>query len=123
MDPRILAQTIAAGRVAVGLTLMAAPTVVTRHWVGESEGERLGARVMGAGLGGRDVVIGAGVLAALRTNGARSWLVASALADAFDLVATLRARDELPRGAVAGTVLVAGGAAAAGAWLAAQGEL
>ncbi len=123
MKPRTLAQLIAAGRAGIGLTLMAAPAVVTRHWVGEAEGDRLGTRVMAAGLGVRDLVIGAGVLASLGSGNGRPWLVASAAADLGDLVATLRSRGELPTAAVAGTVLVAGGSALAGAWLAAQDNL
>ncbi len=119
MNPRLLAQLIAGGRVAIGLALFASPSLVTRHWVGEDEGDRLGTRVMAMGLGGRDVVIGAGALAALSAGGdaARPWLLGSVLADTFDLVATLRNAGRLPSGAVAGTVLVAGGAAGAGAWL------
>ncbi len=122
MNPRLLAQLVAGGRVAIGAALFASPTLVTRHWVGESEGSRLGARVMAMGLGGRDLVIGAGVLAALNAGGdsAKPWLVASAAADSFDLLATLRNAGELPTGAVLGTVAVAGGAAAVGAWLLGQ---
>lgn len=124
MKPRTLAQLIAAGRIAVGATLLLAPTVVTRRWVGEREGEHLGTRVMAAGLGGRDIVVGAGVLAALRSGeGARLWLIGSAAADVIDLVSTVRHAGELPASAVAGTVAVAGGAAVAGAWVVAQGEL
>ncbi len=122
MNPRLLAQLVAGGRVAVGAALFASPTVVTRHWVGETEGSRIGTRVMAMGLGGRDMAIGAGVLAALNAGGdsARPWLIASVAADALDLVGTLRAAGELPTGAVLGTVAVAGGAAAAGAWLLTQ---
>lgn len=122
MTPRLLAQLVAGGRVVIGITLLAAPQVVARHWVGEAEGGRLGTRVMAMGLGGRDLVIGAGVLAALNagSDAAKPWLVASAAADLFDLGATLRSAGELPTGAVAGTVAVAGGAAAAGGWLLTQ---
>jgi hypothetical protein len=122
MSPRLIAQVIAGGRVVIGAALLAAPTLITRHWVGEDEGERLGTRVMAMGLGGRDLVIGAGVLAALNAGGdtAKPWLLASAGADLFDLIATVRSAGELPSGAVAGTVAVAGGAAATGAWLLTQ---
>ena len=40
------------------------------------------------------------------------------LADAADLVATLRAHDELPPVALAGVTLMAAGSMAAGLWLA-----
>lgn len=118
MSPRTLAQVIAAGRVVVGVTLLAAPTLITRRWVGDDEGRRVGARVLAMGLGGRDVVVGAGALAALNAGGdaAKPWLIGSVLADACDLAAILRASGELETSAVAGTVVVAGGAAAAGVY-------
>ena len=122
MTPRLLAQIVAAGRVLVGLMLFVVPTRVTRHWVGATEGERTGTKVMAMGLGARDVVIGAGALAAVHAgNGAaKPWLLGSAAADLMDLTATLRAAGDLPTGAVAGTVLVAGGAAAAGIYVLTQ---
>jgi len=122
MTPRLLAQNVAAGRVLVGLMLFFVPTRVTRHWVGATEGERTGTKVMAMGLGARDVVIGAGALAAVNAgNGAaKPWLLGSAAADLMDLTATLRAAGDLPTGAVAGTVLVAGGAAAAGIYVLTQ---
>lgn len=123
MEPRIVASSIAAGRLAIGLTLMAAPAAVARHWVGPAEGDRVGARTLASGLGVRDFVLGAGVLAALRSgDGVRPWLVASAVADLGDLLFTLREREGLPGSSVAGTALLAGGSAAAGAWLVAQGD-
>lgn len=116
MTPRLVAQLIAAGRVLVGLILLVKPTAVTTHWVGEQEGDRTGTRVMAGGLGARDVVIGAGTLAALNAGGdaAKPWLLGSAVADLMDLGSTLRSASELPGAAVAGTVAVAGGAAIAG---------
>jgi hypothetical protein len=120
MDPRLVAKLIAAGRVVIGAALVAKPEMITKHWVGSAEGGRLGTRTMAAGLGIRDVVIGAGVLSSLGGDSAKTWLVGSALADSGDLVATLRSRNELPKMAVAGTVAMAGGAAAVGFWLAAQ---
>jgi hypothetical protein len=122
MDPQLIAKLIAAGRVVIGAALVAKPELITPHWVGPEEGGRLGTRTLAAGLGARDVVIGAGVLSSLGRGTARPWLIGSALADTGDLVATLRARNELPGMAVAGTVAVAGGAAAVGFWLAAQGD-
>jgi hypothetical protein len=120
MDARLLAKLIAAGRVAIGAALFAKPELITPHWVGPAEGDRLGTRTMAAGLGIRDVVIGAGVLASLGAGNARPWLIGSALADLGDLAATLRSAGELPGMAVSGTVAVAGGSAAVGAWLATQ---
>lgn len=123
MEPRTVATSIAAGRLAIGLALMAAPAAVARHWVGPDEGDRAGARTLASGLGVRDFVLGAGVLAALRGgDGAAAWLAASAAADVGDLLFTLRERSHLPGSSVVGTALLAGGSAAAGAWVLAQGD-
>jgi hypothetical protein len=122
MSPRLLAQLIAGGRVALGAGLLASPPLVTRGWVGPDESERPGARVLGAGLGGRDLALGLGTLAALNAGGdaAKPWLLGSVLADLADFAATLRSAGELPRSGVVLTSLVAGGAAAGGAWLLTQ---
>jgi hypothetical protein len=122
MNPRTIAQLIAAGRVVIGAGLVAAPPLVTRGWLGAAESAQPGARVMATGLGGRDVALGLGVLSALRGggNGAKPWLLGSALADLGDLFATLRSADDLPTSGVVLTGAVAGTAAAAGAWLLTQ---
>lgn len=121
MNPRTIAQLIAAGRVAIGSGLVASPPLVTGRWLGTAESTRPGARVMATGLGGRDVALGLGVLASLgRGEAAKPWLLAGALADAADLIGTLRAGRQLPTSGVVITAVVAGGAAAAGAWLLSQ---
>ena len=122
MNPRAIAQLIAAGRVVIGAGLLASPPLVTRGWLGKSESAQPGARVMATGLGGRDVALGAGVLAALNAGGGaeKPWLLGSVLADLGDLFATLRSADELPTSGVVLTSLMAGTAAAAGAWLLTQ---
>ena len=119
MNPRTIAQLIAAGRVVIGSGLVASPPLVTGRWLGEQESARPGARVMATGLGGRDVALGLGTLAALGAGGdaVKPWLLGSALADAADLLGTLRSSRELPTAGVVLTALVAGGAAAAGGWL------
>jgi len=66
------------------------------------------------------IALGAGVLVSLSGDAARPWLLGSALADLGDLIAALRSRAELPTPQLAGTVAMAGGAAAAGLWLATQ---
>jgi hypothetical protein len=69
-------------------------------------------------LGGRDVVLGLGVVIALdRGAPVRGWLEAGAVADIVDLVACVLARDEMPRSAYLNTVALAGGSALAGLWL------
>ena len=56
---------VAAGRVAIGLTALAWPAVPARPWVGAAADD-LAARVFGRALGGRDLALGLGALAALR---------------------------------------------------------
>jgi hypothetical protein len=122
MSPRLLAQVVAGSRVVIGLTLLAAPTLITQHWVGEDDAGRPGARVLAMGLGVRDLVVGAGVLAALSQGGdaAKPWLLGSTVADLGDLIAAVRHAGDLPNSAVGGTVVVAGAAATTGAWLLTQ---
>lgn len=116
MTPRLLVQTIAAGRVVIGLALVVKPTLVTRPWLGRSEGDTTAARVLGGAVGARDLIMGAGALTALGAGGdaAKPWLAGGVAADLLDLVATLRNAGDLPAGAVAGIATVAGAAAAAG---------
>ena len=57
------AVTVAAGRVALGLTALAWPAVPARPWVGASADD-LAARVFGRALGARDLALGLGALAA-----------------------------------------------------------
>jgi hypothetical protein len=119
MDARTIARLIAASRVGIGLGLVVAPAPIARRWVG-ADGRRPTAGVLAMGLGARDLALGAGTLAALSGGEPRPWLIACATADAADLVATLRGRRALSGVAVAGVGLIAGGAAAVGAWLSAQ---
>ena len=119
MDPRTLARAMAIGRVAFGAAFVLAPRLSAAGWIGR-DSRRSGTQVFITGLGGRDLALGAGILAALDRGGAKPWLVAALASDASDLVGTLRSRDGIPSlGTVAGT-LIAGSATAAGAWLATQ---
>jgi hypothetical protein len=118
MDPRAAAQQHAAGRAVVGAALTLAPGIAARAWIGR-DAAAPGAQVVTTAMGARDLAIALGALRAIRAGrGARPWLLAGVLADAADLVATLRARDALPATAVAGVSALAAGSAAAGAWLA-----
>jgi hypothetical protein len=113
---------VAAGRVALGLTALAWPSVPARPWVGTAADD-LAARVFGRALGGRDVALGLGALAALQRpaggpGSASAWVAAGALSDALDVAASLASWRELPRmtrwlvaGSAAGAALT--GAAAA----------
>ena len=111
------ALTVAAGRVALGLTALAWPAVPARPWVGASADD-LAARVFGRALGARDLALGLGALAARarhRTGPAASWVAAGALSDALDVAASLASWDDLPRLTRWLVAASAGGAALTGA--------
>ena len=94
-EPRTLAGLQAAGRLAIGASLAAAPRLLAGGWVGGAADRRPG-QVLAIGLGARDVALALGTLQALGARrGATAWLRAGIVADLADLVATLRARDEL----------------------------
>src|SRR4051812_16515708 len=96
MDARTLARLHALGRVAVGAAYVAVPGPAARAWVG-TDGSRPAANVLAAAIGARDAAIGLGELRAVGAGyGARPWVRAGLLADLADLVATLRAREDLP---------------------------
>jgi hypothetical protein len=117
MTPRTLARLQAAGRLVAGGGLAFAPGLVAGAWVGEPADRREG-QAIAIGLGARDVAIALGTLSALRSRrGAAPWLRAGVLADAADLIATVRARDTLPPMAVPAVVAMAGGSVLLGAYL------
>jgi hypothetical protein len=104
---------LAVGRSAIGLSMLARPSIAMTSWIGR-RGRTPAAAVLGRAIGARDLAIGLGALAGLRGGGAlRAWLAAGILADAGDLAATLADRDSLPRGAAP----LIGGAAATGVLL------
>jgi hypothetical protein len=102
---------VAAGRVALGVTALAWPSVPARPWVGAAADD-LAARVFARALGARDLALGLGALAALQgeDGSASAWVAAGALSDTLDVAASLASWRELPR---IGRWLVAGSAAAA----------
>lgn len=113
MNPRLLTRLLASGRIGIGLALFAAPSTATRLWLGQEVTPA--ATVLARGLGVRDLAIGVGTLVAL--DGDRDvdpWLDASIAADTADATAALLAREHLDTRSLAGTVVVALGAAAAG---------
>jgi hypothetical protein len=92
---------VAAGRVALGLLALARPAVPSRPWVGAGPDD-LTAQVFGRALGGRDLALGLGALAALaradaEPAAASAWVAAGALSDSLDVVASLASWSELPR--------------------------
>jgi hypothetical protein len=110
---------VAAGRVAVGMTAMAWPSVPARPLVGAAADEAAG-RVFGRAVGARDIALGLGALRALQRVAAEpgsawAWIAAGALSDALDVVASLSSWRELPHGSRWLVVASAGGAALTGA--------
>ena len=111
------ATAVAVGRVALGVTALAWPSVPARPWVGAAADD-VAAQVFGRALGARDLALGLGALAALQGPGAgsaRAWVAAGALSDALDVVASVSSWDELPRITRWLVAASAGGAALAGA--------
>jgi hypothetical protein len=115
MDHRSVARISAAGRVAIGVALLAVPHLATKGWTGET-GSTSGGKVLARGLGIRDLALGLGVIGALGRGdpNARDWVRASALSDTADAAATLLAYPQLPKRSRFGILLLAGGAAVTG---------
>ena len=110
---------VAAGRVELGLTALARPSVPARPWVGAAADE-VAVRVFGRALGARDLALGLGALSALHgvaaePESACAWVAAGALADALDVTASLASWGELPPRGRWLVVAAAGGAAVTGA--------
>jgi hypothetical protein len=120
MEPRNLAVGLSGGRVAIGLTSMLAPGAVARAMMGpdgESRGKRLFLRV----VGGRDLALGLGVLAALdRPAALRGWLQAGAVVDLLDAAVCVLARDHLRPSVFPAAAGAAASGALVSAWLAEQ---
>lgn len=110
---------VAAGRVALGLTAIAWPSVPARPLVGAAAGDVAG-RVFGRAVGARDVALGLGALRALRHPAAEpqsacAWIAAGALSDSLDVLASLSSWRDLPRRSRWLVVASAAGAALTGA--------
>lgn len=116
MDVLALGRALAVNRIAIGLAYVVAPGRAGRGWIGDAA-EDGAAKVFTRALGARDLALGAGALRALSGDGAgaRPWLAGQALADGTDLVATLLARDHLPRGGFLFAVAMAGASTAVAA--------
>jgi peptide-methionine (R)-S-oxide reductase len=113
VDPRELAIAQARARIAVGITMLLAPALAGRVWLGR-EAARPATKLIIRGFGGRDLALGLGVVIALdRGAPVRGWLEGSALADVGDLVATLLAGDAIPAVGRNGMAVLAGGSAVA----------
>lgn len=114
LTPVNAARVIGAGRIVIGLALLAAPSRAGAGWLGESAATP-GTQAVLRGMGVRDTLIGIGqVHTAGDPQRGYRWARTSAIADAGDLVATLVARRGLPASGVRGAVALAGLAALGG---------
>ena len=114
VQARQLAETVAWGRIAIGITALVAPTVPLRPWVGRDFAWQPRAKLLARSLGARDLALGIGVILALRHDGpVRGWVEGSGVADAGDCLATLLAFGKLPKAGRWLVLLSAAGAAAA----------
>jgi hypothetical protein len=107
----------AIGRIAFGIASLVAPAVTGRTLAGPGGGLP-DAQAFLAGMGGREIGLGLGLLAAIRADAPVSVLVAAGLlADCSDLAGIARAWSHMPAGKRFLGVATAGGAAAASACL------
>lgn len=114
LTPVNLARAIGAGRIAIGLGLLAAPSALGRRWLGDG-GATPATQAVLRGMGVRDALIGmAQVHTAADPERGHRWARTSAIADVTDLAATLAVRRNLPASGVRGTVALAGSAAISG---------
>ena len=116
MRPASLAIAFGAGRVLFGVAMLAVPGQITRAWVGVDGAP---AAVLARCLGGRDIVIGAGLaVAAAHDRDPTAWLLGGVVADSVDGVFTLAAGAQIPTNGRVATTALAAGSAHFGAWLA-----
>jgi hypothetical protein len=114
VQSRRLAQLVAVGRVALGVTAISLPQLPLRPWVGDRRGDQ-GAVVLARALGARDLALGLGAVLAVRHEvPARGWVEAGGLADTGDALFTVLSFRHLPtRGRWAVLAAASGGAVAA----------
>jgi hypothetical protein len=108
--PRTLAAALAVNRTAFGLNYLLRPVQARGSWIGRAA-TRPGTQVMIRSQGVRDVALGTGALRALARGDARelrAWVAAHAVCDLIDLIATVRARADLPQRGARLAIAVAG---------------
>ena len=114
ISPRRGAFLLAAGRAALGAAVLVAPEQVTSRWLGEESSKLPVVVDLARSLGVRDLALGIATLKTLDDPAGPLVQAACAVADSVDVLATVLARDALPRKGVYATVVVAGAAAVAG---------
>jgi hypothetical protein len=114
VSPRRGARALAIGRAVFGAALLIGPETVAKGWLGEYA-ERPAVHALVRSIGVRDMVLGMIALHTLdHPEVGPRWQATCAVVDTVDLLATGAARSDLPVAGVAGTAMVAGGAASAG---------
>lgn len=109
-----MAQGMGVGRAALGAGFIVMPGLLGKLWIGD-EAETPGAKLLIRAVGVRDLVLGVGILSALRGRGARTWVQAAALSDAVDVTAAAIAGDSIPSYARWAVFLLGGSSAIQGA--------
>lgn len=93
MDTRTGIALLSAGRIAVGAGLLGAPRRTASGWLGRATTTIPGGRLSVRAVGGRDIGIGTGALAALAADASDEeltrWLIVGTVGDVVDGVATL----------------------------------
>src|SRR5882724_6377728 len=98
VQARQLAETVAWGRIAIGITALVAPSVPLRPWVGRDIAWQPRAKLLARSLGARDLALGIGVIMAVRHDApVRGWVEGSGMADAGDILSTILAFGKLPK--------------------------
>lgn len=121
MSPRDAARVYGFGRAGIGALMLVAPRLAIAPFFGRRAAQGPGVSALVRTTGVRDLVIGMIAVHTLdHPDVAPRWQRACAAIDAVDGLAVLAARRELPTAGVAGFLAIAGGGAAAGAWLSGQ---
>lgn len=97
MDGRLLSRVIALGRLGLGVLAAVAPDLAAGVWVGSDTAGTPASRVLGRALAGRDLALAGGALLARSPEETRRWVVAGAIADAGDALATVAHWATLPK--------------------------
>jgi hypothetical protein len=119
VDAVKVARAVAAGRLAFGVGMMAAPAKVMGPWIGESEAARPAMDMVIRAFGAREILLGfLGVHVAGTAGVGKRTIGAMSLLDLTDLTMTIVHRNSLPKAALPVVVGVAGGAVASQVWAA-----
>jgi hypothetical protein len=112
---------LAFGRIAVGALMLWKPEQAVQGWIG-GVASRSGTQTITRAFGARDLVLGAGTLAALGRGDAKDWVAAGGFSDVVDLVATMTAEDVPMSGRILVGAMAGGAIAVSAAWLASGSE-